>query len=235
MRWFGRTVAALNGCLEKRALSGSGLSPRRLHVLAHSLGNQVARLGLEWLQGDATGCPTSNGVGQPMLGELMLASADVGVSEFKDATRRVLARSARAITHYFSPKDLGLRLNTFFLHNGDTRIGQVAPLAGSCHRVYTWRTHRCLRCPQQQEVTFGISAGDVGPWDCVRTLPTTWLSSRHTDFLEQAWCRRDLHLLFSHGKSPDQRATVCRLRGDKNRVTFTIKCGACGYGVVCAG
>ena len=89
----------------------------RVHILAHSLGNRITLKALEAAAGDKR-------TPRPLVGELVLASADVGVSsDFTADVALLLPEMAHAITQYYNPSDKALWVSEK-LHR-ESRIGQV--------------------------------------------------------------------------------------------------------------
>lgn len=87
----------------------------RIHVIAHSMGNQLVANAL----GDRA---ESSG---RVVDELVLAAPDIWASRFKQRFLRTLPRRARRVTLYVSDRDRALSTSSR-IREGEPRAGQVA-------------------------------------------------------------------------------------------------------------
>ena len=114
--WLAHTLRSLRDCQSLRVLPGvSAFGFPRLHLLAHSLGNRVTLLALREAHKDVV---------PPVIGELILASADVGVDTDFAPVKALLPRMCHALTQYYNPTDKALMFISRIMHN-ETRVGQV--------------------------------------------------------------------------------------------------------------
>ena len=88
----------------------------RLHLLAHGLGNRVTLLALREAHKDMV---------PPVIGELILASADVGVDTDFAPVKALLPRMCHAVTQYYNPTDKALKLSAGRIVHNEARVGRV--------------------------------------------------------------------------------------------------------------
>ena len=115
--WLAHTLRSLRDCQSLRVLPGvSAFGFPRLHLLAHSLGNRVTLLALREAHKDVV---------PPVIGELILASADVGVDTDFAPVKALLPRMFHALTQYYNPTDKALMFSASRIMHNETRVGQV--------------------------------------------------------------------------------------------------------------
>ena len=115
--WLAHTLRSLRDCQSLRVLRGDSVYEfPRLHLLAHGLGSRVALLALREAHKDMV---------PPVIGELILASADVGVDTDFAPVKALLPRMFHALTQYYNPTDKALMFSASRIMHNETRVGQV--------------------------------------------------------------------------------------------------------------
>ena len=115
--WLAHTLRSLRDCQSLRVLRGDSVYEfPRLHLLAHGLGSRVALLALREAHKDMV---------PPVIGELILASADVGVDTDFAPVKALLPRMCHAVTQYYSPTDKALKFSASRIMHNEPRVGQV--------------------------------------------------------------------------------------------------------------
>lgn len=126
-----REMARLSGhALARVALRAGafldGLPPdslcgRRIHLLAHSMGNWALRSAMPYFAEEAGGIPIG------LLDQAILAGADVDDDALEEEAKlRPLARMARRVTVYLNHQDSALHVSRTTKH-GVRRLGQYGP------------------------------------------------------------------------------------------------------------
>jgi esterase/lipase superfamily enzyme len=94
---------------------------RRIHVLAHSMGNWALLNALQHVRREAPA------VGARMIDQAILAAADAPNDAFEsDDKMRALSGLAARVTVYMHPQDLALHISTSLKGNSD-RLGKTGP------------------------------------------------------------------------------------------------------------
>ena len=115
--WLAHTLRSLRDCQSLRVLPGEFVYYfPRLHLLAHGLGNRVTLLALREAHEDMV---------PPVIGELILASADVGVDTDFAPVKALLPRMCHAVTQYYNPTDKALKLSAGRIVHNEARVGRV--------------------------------------------------------------------------------------------------------------
>ena len=115
--WLAHTLRSLRDCQSLRVLRGDSVYEfPRLHLLAHGLGSRVALLALREAHKDMV---------PPMIGELILACADVGVDTDFAPVKALLPRMCHAVTQYYNPTDKALKLSAGRIVHNEARVGRV--------------------------------------------------------------------------------------------------------------
>lgn len=92
---------------------------RRVHVIAHSMGNRVVA---EALYARSQRIPLAT---EPVIDQLVLAAPDVWASRFRNRFLRTLPKLASRVTLYVSDKDRAL-ITSSRIRKGEPRAGEVA-------------------------------------------------------------------------------------------------------------
>lgn len=91
--------------LLKNVTSGESKSERRVHIMAHSMGNRIVLNALYALSRDPIG-----GRSDRPFGQIVLAAPDVGAAQFNNLVDHAIRASAQT-TYYFCRRDAALKLS----------------------------------------------------------------------------------------------------------------------------
>ena len=125
-RWFRDVVKAVRACQALRVPPlSTPATHARLHVVATGLGNAFVLQALVTLARQPRG--------NPVVGELVMVSADVLTEKFA-AWHPALSKACCGITQYFHGSDAYLRESRKHWHNDRPLVGQVGAMSIAARR-----------------------------------------------------------------------------------------------------
>lgn len=119
---------------------------RRIHVIAHSMGNRLVSEGLRQLSNSITAGRL------PKLNQVILTAPDIDADYFRSAIAPRLAQTAERITIYSSQEDLALKASSAVNRLSQRRLGEAVDAAT------TFPEHRNIEVVDASAVETGLFA-----------------------------------------------------------------------------